>query len=569
MPRGFLIKRKKHQAYSWRHYIHLNSEDDRSECGSSSDPDANQQSPEPGIQDKKEGSESVETSTVTKRHYSKEWLLRTKHELKVDDRPSSAESSDTENKNTLPPERDANGNSISKATPDLDHHLHLLKEVDDVHEYNNNNNNREPLSLYNKNFNLNRYGFYHPANSMPGSPTGRAANLSVNTSLYGSPFYWTFNRLALSSPKQQARSALSSPASVSSLGSRRDSIQSISPKSTPSPGKRKANQTPDSGKVKVIKRPKSARKISFEEELKSSPVSGTYIKGDVDDVAEEEGIRVVSGDIDSSMNCVEITPEAEAELAKIDNKIGDFICKLCKEFFENAFALAQHRCSRIVHVEYKCPECDKVFNCPANLASHRRWHKPRPQANNNNNTSKTNQNNSKNMGEEMNDTKGDNSRNNLKNGAPINEEGLFACEQCGKKFRRQAYLKKHQACHSLEQPPVTSYPCFYCNKPFKSETSRSKHMLQSHTPDAKGPSCRFCNAVFPETLSLEQHVRCHHNSASGTSNVDPFSCKFCPSSFFSMYGLSRHMYKCHPSETRQAMTLQLPPPSHQSLTRPC
>jgi hypothetical protein len=31
-------------------------------------------------------------------------------------------------------------------------------------------------------------------------------------------------------------------------------------------------------------------------------------------------------------------------------------------------------------LNFSCPECDKTFNCPANLASHRRWHKPQSSA---------------------------------------------------------------------------------------------------------------------------------------------------------------------------------------------
>ena len=33
-------------------------------------------------------------------------------------------------------------------------------------------------------------------------------------------------------------------------------------------------------------------------------------------------------------------------------------------------------CEPFAFVSFSCPECDKTFNCPANLASHRRWHKP-------------------------------------------------------------------------------------------------------------------------------------------------------------------------------------------------
>ena len=51
----------------------------------------------------------------------------------------------------------------------------------------------------------------------------------------------------------------------------------------------------------------------------------------------------ISGDIDPEFNVVEVTEEAKQELAKIENKIGDYICRLCKEVYNDAFGLAQHR----------------------------------------------------------------------------------------------------------------------------------------------------------------------------------------------------------------------------------
>ena len=58
---------------------------------------------------------------------------------------------------------------------------------------------------------------------------------------------------------------------------------------------------------------------------------------------DKNNILFVAGDIDPEFNVVEITEEAKAELAKIENKIGDFICRLCKEVYDDAFGLAQHR----------------------------------------------------------------------------------------------------------------------------------------------------------------------------------------------------------------------------------
>lgn len=383
--------------------------------------------------------------------------------------------------------------------------------------------------------------------SSPGLP------LSISTSAYGSPFYFSaFDRLTVSSPGR-GPGFLPSPGYLATNSSHSNSS---SPNGL-SPNKKRVNDKCEH-KQKSAKKPKAARKINFEELDKTSPVSGTIIKDWSD--SEDEGIRVVSGDIDSTLNLVEVTAEARAELDKIENKLGAYICQLCKEHYEDAFQLAQHRCSRIVHVEYRCPECDKVFSCPANLASHRRWHKPRPNGTGNKSASKENR--AVNAEQSvMGDIKRERYQCEPQNlsMAPVQRtevpsqdgDGLFECETCGKKFRRQAYLRKHVATHSEDRP----YPCQYCSKVLRSEASRAKHLLQ-HTLGAQDFPCAVCAAVFPSKNTLERHQRIHTSEA--------FGCKYCSSIFYSSPGLTRHINKCHPTESRQVILLQMP-----TLNRPC
>ncbi|XP_048343315.1 insulinoma-associated protein 1a-like [Sphaerodactylus townsendi] len=141
--------------------------------------------------------------------------------------------------------------------------------------------------------------------------------------------------------------------------------------------------------------------------------------------------------------------------------LGAFVCQLCQESYPGPLALAQHCCSRIARVEYRCHECSKTFSCPANLASHRRWHKPRG-------------------GGHVGGTK-ENESPEATNSAgaphPGTVEGSYRCSHCPKRFRRRAYLCKHLALHTVTTGPVLSEsqrlhgnltpPCASCpKKPF-------------------------------------------------------------------------------------------------------
>lgn len=193
---------------------------------------------------------------------------------------------------------------------------------------------------------------------------------------------------------------------------------------TVSTNKKSSKSETESKRDRDKKQHKAIRKLKFDED-KSSPVSGTIIRT-LEEINSDE-FEHQSGDIDPEYNIVEVTDEVKAELATIPNIIGAYICKLCRIEFDDAFGLARHRCSCIVLLEYRCPECGKRFNCPANLASHRRWHKPRDQI------TKPSSTNS-------------------------DSESSYPCSECGKIFKRQAYLRKHQSTHRRDSPPCVDQP---------------------------------------------------------------------------------------------------------------
>ncbi|XP_053140226.1 insulinoma-associated protein 2 [Hemicordylus capensis] len=316
-----------------------------------------------------------------------------------------------------------------------------------------------------------------------------------------------------------------------------------------------ALKRPPRAKAPPTKKPKAVRKLSFNDEVTKSPVLGLRIKA-----AAEAG--------------------AEGPRGARPTLLGEFVCQLCKEPYADPLALAQHRCSRIVRVEYRCPECHKIFSCPANLASHRRWHKPRPPASAG--PAQDKENSSGETGRDQHHSTADSSccrdpppsrsaqlrpasevaaaaDGSSLGGAPPGE--LFLCPYCHKTFRRQAYLRKHLGTH---QPPG---PAAYAGSPQPPHPPQQQQQQQQQQITFP---CHLCGAHFPSADIRDKHRLWHAvrdelllplghpevSVAQGEQQI--FSCKHCPSTFFSSPGLTRHINKCHPSENRQVLLLQMP-----------
>ncbi|XP_037551405.1 insulinoma-associated protein 1b [Nematolebias whitei] len=322
------------------------------------------------------------------------------------------------------------------------------------------------------------------------------------------------------------------------------------------PNSRVSTKRPADGAERKLKpaskKPKAIRKLNFEDEVTTSPVLGLKIK---------EGP-------------VEMKPRAQSSAGA--KPLGEFVCQLCKEAYADPFSLAQHKCSRIVRVEYRCPECDKMFSCPANLASHRRWHKPRstgaPATAAQQPGIKAEVGKMPPLGVKSEEAKEMSDRDSPSPGLSESgsEDGSYDCQFCGRRFKRQAYLRKHIMGHQVLQKKVLEEHGFQTSDRAAAEqapvpapsSSASSSSSSASAEDASNQSplnlspvdcllCPVCGESFTSRAGQERHLRLMHSS-------QIYPCKYCPATLYSSPGLTRHINKCHPSENRQVILLQMP-----------
>ncbi|XP_054275935.1 zinc finger protein 629-like isoform X2 [Macrosteles quadrilineatus] len=105
--------------------------------------------------------------------------------------------------------------------------------------------------------------------------------------------------------------------------------------------------------------------------------------------------------------------------------------------------------------------------------------------------------------------------------------GHYACDICGKPFKRKEHLFQHRKLHTGERP----YSCTTCGKSF----SRKEHLVRhsvSHTGQ-KTHACDMCSKSFSRKDNLRKHRKTH-------GIAGPYVCEICHKSF-----VVKHYYLMH------------------------
>ncbi|CAJ0582483.1 unnamed protein product, partial [Mesorhabditis spiculigera] len=97
-------------------------------------------------------------------------------------------------------------------------------------------------------------------------------------------------------------------------------------------------------------------KLEKKEKRKKEDKAGDEISPEASTVPPPEELQKEADQLDETAAFVNVTEESRKAVAAIPNVIGECVCSLCRVKYDDVFRLAQHKCPRIAHQEYKCPE---------------------------------------------------------------------------------------------------------------------------------------------------------------------------------------------------------------------
>ncbi|XP_045904129.1 zinc finger protein 665-like [Micropterus dolomieu] len=197
---------------------------------------------------------------------------------------------------------------------------------------------------------------------------------------------------------------------------------------------------------------------------------------------------------------------------KVQSSPRSLVCGDCGKVFGRMYHLKRHI---VTHRKasngecYTCPDCQKNFAFPEDLNKHLEIHVKE----NNGTCPKCDETFS--------------SPEELETHMGVHEKS-YSCNTCGKKFKVEYALKKHEQGHKDEQ-----YYCSLCRKRFIKLSHYKRHIM---VHDRRESRCPHCDSVFLKLTALKYHLRTH-------TEERPHQCTCCIETFEEKEELEQHCLK--------------------------
>ncbi|KAH6943790.1 hypothetical protein HPB50_027355 [Hyalomma asiaticum] len=117
---------------------------------------------------------------------------------------------------------------------------------------------------------------------------------------------------------------------------------------------------------------------------------------------------------------------------------------------------------------------------------------------------------------------------------------LYSCPICGRQFRQNTGLWRHQRTHNPDLPK-RRYSCPQCSKDFARPAYLKEH-LASHDESHKGRfTCDICQRTFLQRSDLSRHQKTHDSKRQ-------FECSICKRGFLNSSSRKRHEKEHDPAQ---------------------